>query len=105
MADNWVDCQILHITHKGNVVVNMTKDYFEQIRNQRNFRIDLKGTGFITQISTHIGTVNDGEVLCRFNKAGYLEIAIKGNSAAELLGFNTYSENQKFYTSVKIIFE
>ena len=39
------------------------------------------------------------------NKVGFLEIAINGASAAQLLGFDTYSEHQQFYTSVKIFFE
>jgi S-adenosylmethionine hydrolase len=105
LADNWVDCQILHVAHNGNVVVNMQKDYFESLRNNRNFRIDLKGTGNITSLSQHTGMVNEGDVLCRFNKAGFLEIAINGDTAAGLLGFDTYSEHQQFYTSVKIFFE
>lgn len=105
LADNWVDCQILHVAHNGNVVVNMQKDYFENLRGNRNFRIDLKGTGNITHLSHHVGMVGEGEVLCRFNKAGFMEIAINGNTAAQLLGFDTYSEHQQFYTSVKIFFE
>jgi len=105
LADNWVDCQVLHIAHNGNVVVNMQKEYFELIRNDRNFRIDLRGSGQITVLKEHAGMANEGEVIGRFNKAGYLEIAINSNTAAELLGFNTYSEHQQFYTSVKIFFE
>lgn len=105
VADNWVDCQILHVAHNGNVVVNIQLDYFETLRNNRNFRIDLKGTGHITILSQHIGVVNEGEVLCRFNKAGFLEIAINNSPAAKLLGFDTYSEHQQFYSSVKIFFE
>lgn len=105
VADNWVDCQILHVAHNGNVVVNIQFDYFESLRNNRNFRIDLKGTGNITLLSRHIGMVNEGEVLCRFNKAGFLEIAINSNTAAKLLGFDTYSGHQQFYSSVKIFFE
>jgi S-adenosylmethionine hydrolase len=105
VADNWVDCQILHVAHNGNVVVNMQLEHFESLRNNRNFRIDLKGTGNITILSQHVGMVNEGEVLCRFNKAGYLEIAINSDTAAKLLGFATYSEHQQFYSSVKIFFE
>jgi S-adenosylmethionine hydrolase len=49
--------------------------------------------------------VNEGDVLCRFNKAGFMEICIHNDSAATLLGFTAYSEKQQFYTSVKIFFE
>lgn len=105
IADNKADCQILHITPNGNVVINMKREHFETLREQRNFRIELAGIGRITTISKHAGKVGDGEVLCRFNTAGYLEIAINGGPAAELLGFSTFSDNKKFYSSVKIFFE
>lgn len=105
ISGNSVDCQVLHIAHNGNVVVNMQEQYFEQLRSGRNFRIDLKGTGQITTLSSHIGMVNEKDVLCRFNKAGFLEIAINSGPAAKLLGFNLYSDKQQFYSSVKISFE
>lgn len=105
LADNWVECQVLHVAHNGNVVVNMEKPYFESLRNNRSFRIDLTSTGQITQMSAHIGMVNEKDVLCRFNKSGYLEIAMNNASAAAMLGFKTFSGKQKFYSSVKIFFE
>jgi len=104
VADNWVDCQILHVAHNGNVVLNMQRDYFESLRNNRDFRIDLKGIGGINSLHRHIGQVNEGEVVCRFNKADFLEIAINGAAAAELLGLDIYAEHQQFYSSVKIFF-
>lgn len=105
LANNWVDCQVLHITHNGNVIVNMQKDYFDSLRGGKSFRLDLTGTGYLSSLSKHAGMVNEGEVLCRFNKAGFLEIAINGASAAQLLGFDAYDEHQQFYTTVKIFFE
>jgi S-adenosylmethionine hydrolase len=105
IADNWVDCQILHVAHNGNIILNMQKSNFEQLRKNRNFRIDLRGVGNINNLSQHTGMVNESEMLCRFNKAGYLEIAMHNSSAAKHLGFNAYSEKQKFYSSVKIFFE
>ncbi|MCC6186324.1 MAG: hypothetical protein IT256_04150 [Chitinophagaceae bacterium] len=75
------------------------------MRNNRSFRIDLTSTGQITQMSAHIGMVNEKDVLCRFTKSGYLEIAMNNASAAAMLGFKTFSGKQKFYSSVKIFFE
>lgn len=104
-ADNWVDCQILHLSYNGNVVINITREYFETLRDNRSFRIDVAGLGKITSFSKHPGKVNDSELLCRFNAAGYLEIAVNGGPASDLLGFSAYSDNQRFYSSVKIFFE
>jgi S-adenosylmethionine hydrolase len=98
------DCQVLHIDHHGNVVINMTQQYFEELRQGRGFRIDLNNAGRITAVSRHYGEVADSEVLCRFNSLGYMEIALNGGSASELLGFKTFDENKRFYTTVKIFF-
>jgi S-adenosylmethionine hydrolase len=105
VTDNSVDCQILHISDNGNLVINMKKEEFEQMRRNRNFKIDLGGIGSINQITAHAGMVGDGEALCRFNRAGYMEIAVKGGSAAKLLAFSLYDIKQKFYRHLKISFE
>jgi len=102
---NVADCQVLHIDHHGNVVINMTQTHFEELRQNRNFRINLNNAGRIATVSRHYGEVPDSEVLCRFNSLGYLEIALNGGSASELLGFKTFDENKRFYTTVKIFFE
>lgn len=100
-----VDCQILHVSYKGNVVLNIQQDSFERLRNNRKFRIELVGTGDIHTISHHYGEVAPGEVMARFNRAGYLEIAIHNESASSLLGIKPYREKQLFYSTVKIFFE
>lgn len=99
-----IDCQILHINHYGNVVVNIQKQYFEDLRANRKFQIDLNGAGHIQKESKHLGNVGDTDAIMRFNKSGFLEISVKNGNASKLFGLNKYSGDHKFYTHIKINF-
>ncbi len=105
VANNWVDCKILHIDSYGNLIVNINQRQFETLRNNRNFRIDLMKSGKISTIIQHIYQVANADVFARFNSSSFLEIGIKGDSAAQLLGFVAFSGKQLFYSSIKIFFE
>lgn len=105
VTDNSVDCQILHISDQGNLIINMRKEEFEHLRRNRNFKINLGGIGSISNIIAHAGMVSDGEALCRFNRAGYMEVAVKGGSATKLFAFSLYDTKQPYYRHLKISFE
>jgi len=77
---------VVHIDKFGNVIVNITRELFEQVRKDREFACYFKRHEPITQLSTHYWDVPMGEVLCLFNSAGYLEIAIHMGKAAPMLG-------------------
>jgi len=106
--------QIIFIDNFENVIVNITKDEFEQQRANRSFRIETRRNDHIETISESYADVPEGEKLALFNAAGYLEIAInKGNAAGLLFGLmgykeepsNPYLQNRLFYNVVKIYFE
>lgn len=101
---NTIECQIVHIDRFGNVVANITQSTFERLRNERKFRIQIFRET-ITVISKSYNDVSESNVLCRFNSAGYLEIAINKGMASRLLGLQLYSEKNLFYQYIKIEFE
>jgi S-adenosyl-L-methionine hydrolase (adenosine-forming) len=105
VANNWVDCKVLHIDSYGNLIVNINQRQFDTLRNNRNFRIDLMKSGKISTIIQHVYQVANSDVFARFNSSSFLEIGIKGDSAAQLLGFVAFSGKQLFYSSIKIFFE
>ncbi len=115
ISDTWMEGQILYIDNFENVVVNITREEFEECRNGRNFKIVFTRQETIDTISKNYSTAVEGEKLAWFNSAGYLEIAInKGNIAGlfGLQGFNEkmqqqglVSQNKWFYQTVKIFFE
>ena len=105
LENNVMQCQIVHIDRFENVIVNVTKEQFEKERQGRQFRIEFMRSEVITNISTSYNNVTPGEKLCRFNAAGYLEIAINRGNAAGLFGLSLNQDKDKIRHSIKIYFE
>lgn len=76
---------ITHVDHFGNVIVNLNREVFEKERNGRDFHIYYKGRDQIDIISDHYSDVEIGDVICFFNSANFLEIAINMGNAHEML--------------------
>ena len=103
-----IEGQIIFIDSFENVIVNITRQQFEEQRQGRPFRIVFKRDEFITRISDTYADVPQGDKLALFNSAGYLEIAINKGNAAGLFGLKGFSEKQQSqlsYQTVKIYFE
>ena len=115
IGDDWIDGQIIFIDNFENVIVNITRHEFEELRKGRRFKISFKRDEVIDHISETYADVPEGEKLALFNSAGYLEIAINKGNAAGLLGLKGFSEkttqsrqilqNQLFYQTVRINFD
>ncbi len=115
LGNNWIEGQIIFIDNFENVIVNISKEEFEEQRKGRSFKIVFKRDEVIDRISETYADVNEGEKLALFNSAGYLEIAINKGNAAGLLGLQNYAEKQLqqsqymnsrlFYQTVKVYFE
>jgi S-adenosylmethionine hydrolase len=105
-TDEYIDGQILHIDAYENVIVNITKDQFEEARKGRNFRIRYSRNDSIVRISETYADVTPGEKLALFNAAGYLEIAVNRGNAAGLFGLSGYSEqNKSKYSQARISYQ
>ncbi len=114
LDDDTIEGRIIYIDSFENVVVNITRQQFEQQRKGRSFNITFKRDEIITHISESYADVEDGEKLALFNSAGYLEIAINKGNAAGIFGLKGYSEknnqvagslqSQFFYHTVRITF-
>lgn len=114
LGNNWIEGQIIFTDNFENVIVNITKEEFEEQRRGRSFKIVFKRDEVIDRISESYADVNEGEKLALFNSAGYLEIAINKGNAAGLLGLQGYREKQQnnqyvnsrmFYQTVRVYFE
>jgi S-adenosylmethionine hydrolase len=115
LDNNWIEGQIIFIDNFENVIVNITRDQFEQQRKGRSFRIVFKRDEVIDRISETYADAAEGEKLALFNSAGYLEIAINKGNAAGLFGLKGFSEKstqvsgimqtQLFYQTVRVFFE
>lgn len=79
---------VVHIDNYGNVVTNIQKKMFDEVRRGRNFEVLVRNFRF-NKISTRYADVvkdhdnevaSHGESLVLFNSAGFLEVAVyKGN--------------------------
>ncbi|MEZ5034178.1 MAG: SAM-dependent chlorinase/fluorinase [Chitinophagaceae bacterium] len=108
IGNNQIACQIIYIDSFENIIVNITKEQFEEQRQGRKFQIVLRRSEVIDKISETYSSVPEGEKLALFNSAGYLEIAINKGNAAGLFGLYSYSEKltqgQLSYHTVRIFF-
>jgi S-adenosylmethionine hydrolase len=109
LGDNYIEGQIIFIDKFENVVVNITKDEFEEQRRGRSFRIVFKRNEIIERISESYADVAQGEKLALFNSANYLELAINKGNAAGLFGLQNFTDqslhHHLFYQTVKVYFE
>ncbi|HMN32772.1 MAG TPA: SAM-dependent chlorinase/fluorinase [Chitinophagaceae bacterium] len=100
-----VETQIIHIDTFGNVILNITKQQFEEYRKGRKFKILFMRDDEISKLQNHYNDVPVNEVLCLFNSNNYLEIAINRGNAANAFGFEDADDRSLFYTKIKIFFE
>jgi len=115
LGNNWIEGQIIFIDNFENVIINITKEEFEEQRRGRSFKIVFKRDEVIDKISDTYADVSESEKLALFNSAGYLEIAINKGNAAGLFGLQGYLEQQNsqsqylqnrlLYQTIKIYFE
>jgi len=98
---NTVQCEVLHVDHYQNVVLNITQSQFEGLRQSRSFRLQFSQVEEISEMSTAYSDVRPGTKLCRFNSNGYLEICVNRGNAAGLFGLRPGGKKN----DVKIIFE
>ena len=85
---NLIRANIVYIDRFGNLISNITHERFERLRAGRPFVINYKRNEEIRDISGTYQDVPEGEKLCLFNSAGYLEIAIHKGNASQLLGLH-----------------
>jgi len=111
---NLLESQIIFIDNFENVVINITKEEFEEYRKGRSFKIYLTRNEIIETISENYAGVSQGGTLAWFNSAGYLELAINKGNLAGLFGLQGFSEktqhtaaiqNKLLYQVVRIYFE
>jgi len=98
-----VDCNILYVDRYKNVVLDISRKQFDKVANNRPFSIQLFRMS-VSAISTHYNEVPVKEPLCRFNNAGFLEIAVNQGHAATLLGLDSVNTSDLRYQTVRIFF-
>lgn len=109
---DFIDGRIIFIDRFQNVVVNITRQNFEEIGRGRPFAISFGANENITRLSQGYPEAGEGKLLAFFNAVGNLEIAINKGNAAGLFGLQTFNSNanqdfiksRMFYQTVRIVF-
>ncbi len=77
---------VIYIDNYENIIVNIAEELFDRVGENRNFSILMRGNDAISTIGDNYNSAPEGELVCFFNTAGYLEIAINSGNASSLLG-------------------
>lgn len=94
-------CEVIHVDHYENVVINVTRQQFESIGKGRSFQLQFIRVEEINEISNNYSDVKEGYKLCRFNSNDYLEICVNRGKAASLFGLRLGGK----HNNIKISFE
>lgn len=83
---NHIRGSVVYIDQFDNAILNIDRQLMDNIGRDRSFELYFKRHSPITELSTSFHDVPVGEILCRFNSADLLEIAINMDRGASLLG-------------------
>jgi S-adenosylmethionine hydrolase len=97
-----IACRILRRDRYNNLVLNLRKEEFDQHTSGRPFRIRTFRSGHINAISRHYSDVPMDAPLCRFNKLGFLEIAVNHGAATDLFGIDATDAGALDYHTIRI---
>lgn len=76
---------IVYIDHYGNAITNISRKLFDEFIGERRFTI-LANVGQTKVISKQYTDAEEGDMVCLFNAAGYLEVAMNKGKAELLMG-------------------
>ncbi len=81
--------KIIHIDTFGNAITNIDKKLFLELKKDKNFELFLRNIRLRRIVSTY-SDVGKGDALAIFGSSGYLEVAMRESSAADLLGLKVH---------------
>lgn len=80
-----IKASVLYMDRYDNAITNVSKEMFYNYIENRPFKISVR-RDYVSKIHKHYSEVEPGEMVCIFNSANLLEIAINNGSARNLLG-------------------
>jgi S-adenosylmethionine hydrolase len=86
VTTSFIRASAIYIDNYDNVVFNVRRELFESVCKGRDFKLYYKRHDPLTEIHKDYYNVPVGEVVCRFNDRGFLELGINMGRAASLLG-------------------
>jgi S-adenosyl-L-methionine hydrolase (adenosine-forming) len=83
---------VVYIDSFENVILNIKKELFESVRNNRPFSVFLHGheEHLFKNVNTHYDEAEESELVVLFNDKGNMEISLNRANAAGLLGLKLF---------------
>ena len=85
-SKNELLCSVIYIDNYGNVITNVTKDFFDKFSLSRNFTINARNVKFNKIFNSYSEAIDfskekkyreeDGKKIALFNSSGHLELSI-----------------------------
>lgn len=87
VLENAIRGVAVHVDTYGNVITNIDRVLFDGVKRGRNFEIRFrKDRQRARKLHVNYSDVEVGEVVVLFGSSGFLEIAMNGGNASQLLG-------------------
>lgn len=95
---------IIYIDGYGNVLTNISKDYFEYIADGRSFIVYVRSSKYrVDRIYKRYSDVAEGNMVAVFNDSGYLEIGFTGGNLCQYLGLSVNDQVMvEFYSNKNV---
>jgi S-adenosylmethionine hydrolase len=87
ISDNQIYAHILHIDHFGNIITDISKEFWNKTMGKKKFSITC-GKKKITRLSQTYSEGKSGELIAYFGSSGFLEIAIVNGNAKKYLSIS-----------------
>lgn len=94
LDQRYIRATIVYFDRFENAIVNLRQNEFEAVRQGRKFLIIVGRNEEFEKISDSYADVEDGDKVCFFNSAGFLEIAINKGNAEGLMGLQLHDNVQ-----------
>jgi len=98
-SKNELLCSVIYIDNYGNVITNVTKDFFEKFSSSRNFTINARNVKFNKIFNSYSEAIDfskekkyreeDGKKIALFNSSGHLELSIYKSNPVTSGGANS----------------
>ncbi len=85
MGENSITGAVMFIDYFGNAITNIHISEFNKF-NYAQLKIHYRRREQISRLVKYYSEVQEGDDLARFNDAGYLEICMRGDHAAQRMG-------------------
>ena len=98
-SNNELLCNVIYIDNYGNVITNITQDFFDKFSKSRNFTINARNIKFYKIYNTYSDAIDfskektyreeDGKKIALFNFSGFLELSVYKSNPKTSGGANT----------------